>query len=59
MLLLIGNYDKSNEETTVNLPFQSITEVCDLLTSKKIGASKQLKLTVPKGKIRLLHIKGN
>jgi hypothetical protein len=59
MLLLIGNYDKSNEETTVNLPFQSITKVCDLMNSQKIAASKQLKLTVPKGKIRLLHIKCN
>jgi hypothetical protein len=58
MLLLVGNYNKAESETIVNLPFSSVNRVCDLLTSKKITSAKKLKLNVPKGKIRLLHIKG-
>ena len=58
MLLLIGNYANAPEETIFKAPFSKVIEIKDLRTGKNIHPDNNISLNVPKGDIRLLHIKG-
>ncbi|MCF6177463.1 MAG: hypothetical protein L3J71_17040 [Victivallaceae bacterium] len=58
MLLLIGNYAKTDPETIFVAPFNKVTVIKDLRSGKKITPTANLKLNVPRGDIRLLYIKG-
>jgi hypothetical protein len=58
MLLLIGNYAKTDPETVFVVPFSKVTTVKDLRSGKKLNSTANLKINVPRGDIRLLHIKG-
>jgi len=58
MLLLAGNYFNAPEKTTVKLPFAEVTAVTDLRSGKKVDAGTEFTFDVPKGDIRLFHIRG-
>lgn len=58
MLLLVGNYYKADENTTVALPWNKLASVTDLQTKKKVRAKTNFNFKVPKGGFRLFHIKG-
>jgi hypothetical protein len=57
MLLLIGNYNRADGNTSIRLPIKQVNEITDIINNKKIRPSSLLKLYVPKGGIKFLHIK--
>ena len=58
MLLLVGNYKKVATQTAFTAPFSKVFEIKDLRSGKKLAPRKKIELSVPKGQIRLLYIKG-
>ena len=56
-ILLVGNYDRANPETTIKLPFAP-TVMKDLREKKNLKPQgSTLKLSVPRGGIRLIYLK--
>ncbi len=56
MLLLVGNYNKAAEETSVKPPLNPRSAV-DLISGQTIPAASEINLQVPKGQFRLLYLK--
>ena len=58
MLLLIGNYRKVKDTgTIIELPMESVSQIKDLRSGQLLKSERTLKIDVPAGEIRLLHIK--
>lgn len=55
-LLLVGNYNNSTPETTVELPFQPGI-IKDLLAEKNDAGAKTFRFAVPRSDIRLFYLK--
>ncbi len=58
MLLLIGNYQKTDGNTSFKIPFSRVEEIKDLRSGEKMLPEENIRLDVPKSDIRLLYIKG-
>jgi hypothetical protein len=58
LLLLIGNYRKVKDSgTTIELPLDSVSQIKDLRSGQMLKAEKTLKIDIPPGEFRLLHVK--
>ena len=55
-ILLVGNYDRADPDTVVELPFKpSVAK--DLRSGENVKPAQKLELNVPKSNVRLIYIR--